>query len=207
MFSVMQSGGEFMWVIMIVSVISLALFAERYFFLYFRLGLNCDKAGVKIRKHIESSNYRGAIEECNRIKNHPLGRTIKAGLMKAGKRDKEIEQALQESVLREVPTLKARINYLSLFANIATLLGLLGTILGLIAAFAGVADAAAAEKQEILSAGISVAMFTTAFGLVVAIPSMAGFYILNNRSDYLIGKIDEIALSVFSALTARKQES
>lgn len=204
MFSIMANGGEFMWVILTVSIISLALFAERYAFLYMRLGLNCDKAGFKIRKLIEDQNYRGALEECNKIKHHPLGRTLKAGLLKAGKRDKEIEQALQESVLREVPKLKARINYLSLFANIATLLGLLGTILGLIAAFSGVADAAAAEKQEILSAGISVAMFTTAFGLVVAIPSMAGFYVLNNRSDFLIGKIDEIALAVYSSLTARQ---
>ena len=203
MFSVMASGGDFMWVILAVSIISLALFAERYVFLYFRLNLNCDKAGYKIRKLVEDSNYRGALEECNKIQHHPLGRTLKAGLLKAGKRDKEIEQALQESVLREMPKLKTRINYLSLFANIATLLGLLGTILGLIAAFSGVADAAASEKQEILSAGISVAMFTTAFGLVVAIPSMAGFYILNNRSDYLIGKVDEIALAIYSAITAR----
>jgi biopolymer transport protein ExbB/TolQ len=204
MFSMMQNGGSFMWVLLAVSIVSLALFAERYFFLYFRLNLNCDKVAFTIRKLLEANDYRGAIEECNRIQKHPLGRTLKSGLLKAGKRDKEIEQALQESVLREMPMLKARINYLSLFANIATLLGLLGTILGLIAAFSGVADAAAADKQQILSAGISVAMFTTAFGLVVAIPSMTGFYILNNRSDYLIGKIDEIALAVYSTLTARK---
>lgn len=203
MFSIMASGGSFMWVLLAVSIISLAMFAERYFFLYMRLGLNCDEAGYKIRKLVKEQDFRGALEECNKIKHHPLGRTLKAGLLKAGKRDKEIEQAFQESVLREMPKLKSRINYLSLFANIATLLGLLGTILGLIAAFSGVADAAAADKQQILSAGISVAMFTTAFGLVVAIPSMAGFYILNNRSDYLIGKIDEIALSIYSTITAR----
>lgn len=204
MFSIMQSGGGFMWVLFTLSIIALAFFAERFYFLYFRLGLNCDKVGFKVRKLVENANYRGALEECNKIKNHPLGRTLRAGLLKAGKRDKEIEQAFQESVLRELPKLKARINYLSLFANIATLLGLLGTIIGLISAFAGVAEASAAMKQEILSAGISVAMFTTAFGLVVAIPSMAGFYLLNNRSDHLIGKIDEISLSVYSTITARK---
>ncbi len=203
MFSIMQSGGSFMWVILLVSVVAFALFAERYYFLFIRLNLNVDKAAHKIRVLLQESNYQGALEECNRVIRHPLGRVLKSGILKAGRRDKEIEQALQESILREVPVLKSRINYLSLVANIATLLGLLGTILGLISAFSGVASAAAAEKQEILSAGISVAMFTTAFGLVVAIPSMAGFYFLNNRSDWLVGKIDEKALAVFSVMTAR----
>jgi biopolymer transport protein ExbB/TolQ len=205
MVTIMQSGGSFMWVILAVSIIAFALFAERYYFLFVRLNLNIDKSAHKIKSLLEESNYQAAIAECNRFIRHPLGRVLKSGILKAGRRDKEIEQALQESILREVPVLKSRINYLSLVANIATLLGLLGTILGLIAAFSGVADAAAAEKQEILSAGISVAMFTTAFGLVVAIPSMAGFYLLNNRSDWMIGKIDEKALSVFSVMTARSQ--
>ncbi|TCS40215.1 MotA/TolQ/ExbB proton channel family protein [Reinekea marinisedimentorum] len=205
MLYIMQSGGSFMWVILAVSVIAFALFAERYYFLFLRLNLNIDKSANQVKKLLQESNYQAALEECNRIIRHPLGRVLKSGILKAGRRDKEIEQALQESVLREVPNLKSRINYLSLVANIATLLGLLGTIIGLISAFAGVADAAASEKQEILSAGISVAMFTTAFGLVVAIPSMAGFYLLNNRSDWLVSKIDEKALSVFSVLTAREQ--
>lgn len=205
MLYIMQSGGNFMWVILAVSVIAFALFAERYYFLFIRLNLNIDKSANQVKKLLQESNYQAALEECNRIIRHPLGRVLKSGILKAGRRDKEIEQALQESVLREVPNLKGRINYLSLVANIATLLGLLGTIIGLISAFAGVADAAASEKQEILSAGISVAMFTTAFGLVVAIPSMAGYYLLNNRSDWLVSKIDEKALSVFSVLTAREQ--
>ncbi len=205
MFLIMQGGGHFMWVILAVSIIAFALFAERYYFLFFRLNINIDKSAHKIKSLLTDSNYQGALEECNRFVQHPLGRVLKSGILMAGRRDKEIEQAFQESILREVPVLKSRINYLSLIANIATLLGLLGTILGLISAFAGVADAAAAEKQEILSAGISVAMFTTAFGLVVAIPSMAGFYLLNNRSDWMVGKIDEKALAVFSVLTARDQ--
>ncbi len=203
MFSVMENGGYFMWVILGVSIVALALFAERYYYLFVRLSLNVDKAAHKVKALLEEANYQAALAECNRFARHPLGRVLKSGILKAGRRDKEIEQALQESILREVPVLKSRINYLSLVANIATLLGLLGTILGLISAFSGVATAAAAEKQEILSAGISVAMFTTAFGLVVAIPSMAGFYLLNNRSDWMVSKLDEKALAVFSVLTAR----
>ncbi len=135
-----------------------------------------------------------------------MGRTLKSGLLKAGKRDKDIEQALQESILREMPLLKKRINYLSMFANVATLLGLLGTIIGLIAAFAGVAGASAAEKQQVLAAGISVAMFTTAFGLIVSIPSLVGFYLLNNRGDHIIEKMDEKSLALFNILSGLKRE-
>lgn len=205
MLSIMQNGGEFMWVILGVSILALALFAERFFFLYVRMSLNIDKSANQVKKLLQESNYRAAMEECNRFVRHPLGRVLKAGILKAGRRDKEIEQALQESVLREVPILKSRVNYLSLIANIATLLGLLGTIIGLISSFSGVADASASEKQEILSAGISVAMYTTAFGLVVAIPAMSGFYFLNNRSEWIIGKLDEKALAIYAALTERER--
>ncbi len=206
MLDLLNSGGSFMYVILITSIGALALFCERAFFLYAKLNLNMDMAFDKISALLGTSNYRAALEEVNRIQNHPMGRTLKSGLLKAGKRDKDIEQAMQESILREMPLLKVRVNYLSMFANVATLLGLLGTIVGLIAAFAGVAGASAAEKQQILAAGISVAMFTTAFGLIVSIPSLVGFYLLNNRGDAIIEKMDEKALALFNILSSMKRE-
>lgn len=206
MLDLLNSGGSFMYVILITSIGALALFCERAYFLFGKLRLNMDSAFERISTLLGTSNYRAAIEEVNRIQHHPLGRTLKSGLIKAGRRDKEIEQALQESILREMPLLKKNVNYLSMFANVATLLGLLGTIIGLIAAFAGVAGASASEKQEILAAGISVAMFTTAFGLIVSIPSLVGFYVLNNRGDQIIEKLDEKSLSLFNILSGMKRE-
>ena len=206
MFTFLDNGGSFMYVILFVSIVALALFCERATFLYFRLNLNTDKVYKQILALLGQSNYRNAIEECDKINRHPMGRILKSGLLKAGKRDKEIQQALQESLLREVPLLKARVNYLSMFANIATLLGLLGTIVGLISAFAGVSEASAAAKQEILASGISVAMFTTAFGLIVSIPCLMGFYLLNNRGEYLIGQFEEKALGLYNTLSNLKRE-
>ena len=206
MFSLFQNGGGFMYVILSVSIVGLALFCERAGFLYFRLQLNMDKAFQKIMAHLEKANYKGALEECTRIEKHPLGRILKAGLLKSDKRDREIEMTIEETILKEIPRVKARINYLTLLANISTLLGLLGTIVGLITAFQGVSEASAAMKQEILAHGISVAMFTTAFGLIVAIPCLAGFYILNNRGDYLIDQFEEEALRLFNMLSAMKRE-
>ena len=138
MFTLFQSGGFFMYVILTVSIVALALFLERASYLYFRLNLNTEKSFKKVLLSIEKSNYRGALDECARIEKHPLGRILKAGLLKSDKRDKEIELAMEEKILREIPQVKARINYLTMFANISTLLGLLGTIVGLITAFQGV---------------------------------------------------------------------
>lgn len=205
MFSLLQSGGFFMYVILAVSVIALALFLERASFLFFRLNINFDKSFQKILTLLERFNYHGALEECSKIEKHPLGRILKAGLLKSDKRDKEIELTLEENIMKEIPLVKARINYLTLFANIATLLGLLGTIVGLITAFQGVSNADAAAKQAILANGISVAMFTTAFGLIVAIPCLVGYYVLNNRGDHLIEQFEEKSLRLFNMLSSLKR--
>jgi len=195
-----------MFVILGVSIIAMAVFLERAAFLYFRMNLNMDKALKKVLVPLEKQNFRGAIEECSRIQNHPLGGILKAGLLKADRKDQEIERAMEEKIVGEIPKVKARINLLTLFANIATLLGLLGTILGLITAFQSVGSADETMKQEILARGISMAMLTTAGGLIVAIPCLGGYYLLNNRGEYLIDKIEEKALGLANALSAMKQK-
>ena len=206
MFSIFQDGGAFMYVILTLSVLSIALFFERAGFLYLRLKLNMDRAFKKISMRLEKADYRGAIEECTRIENHPLGRILKAGLLRSDKKDKEIERALEEKILTEIPRVKSKVNYLTLFANIATLLGLLGTIMGLITAFQSVASASEAAKQEMLAKGISMAMMTTAAGLIVAIPCLIGYYILNNRGEFLIDQFEQKALSLANMLSALKRD-
>ncbi|MEW6378961.1 MAG: MotA/TolQ/ExbB proton channel family protein [bacterium] len=206
MFDLLQKGGMFMYFILAVSVLALALFCERASFLFIQLKLNHDSVLQKIIFLLEKMNYHGAIEECSRIEKHPLGRILKAGLLKSDKKDKEIERALEENIMREIPRIKTRINYLALFANISTLLGLLGTIQGLIIAFQGVSTASAAMKQEILANGISIAMLTTAFGLIVAIPCLIAYYILNNRGNYLVDQFEEKAYRLFNVLCSLKKD-
>jgi biopolymer transport protein ExbB len=206
MFTVLESGGLFMYVIVGVSLIALALFCERSSFLYLRLKLNMDKAFKRVMMPLERSNYRGALEECARIESHPLGRILKAGLMKSDRKDKDIERAMEEKILAEIPKIKARINFLTLFANISTLLGLLGTIMGLITAFKSVSSASEAMKQEILAQGISMAMLTTAAGLVVAIPCLVGFYMLTNRTDFFVDQFEEKALALANTLSMLKRD-
>jgi len=205
MFGFFNNGGLFMYVILGVSIVALALFLERVTFLYFRLKLDTEKVFQKIVFFLEKANYSDALQECCKVEKHPLGRILKAGLLKSDKKDKAIERAMEEKLMTEIPLLKKRINYLAMIANIATLLGLLGTIIGLITAFEGVSNASAAMKQEILAQGISVAMLTTAFGLIVAVPCIVGYYFLNNRGDYLIEQFDEKALRLFNVLSTVKK--
>ncbi len=205
MFDLLQNGGAFMYVILSVSVLAFALFIERTAYLYLRLKLNMDKSFKRVLRHLEKFNYRAAIEECTRIEKHPLGRILKAGLLKSDKKDKEIERALEEKILNEIPRVKAKVNYLTLFANIATLLGLLGTIMGLITSFQSVSSASDAAKQEMLASGISMAMLTTAAGLIVAIPCLVGYYILNNRSEFLIDQFEQKALGLTNTLSTLKR--
>jgi biopolymer transport protein ExbB len=205
-FSVFSDGGPFMFVILLVSIIALAVFLERAAFLYFRMNMNMDQALKRVLVPLQNENFRGAIEECTKIHSHPLGSILKAGLLKADRKDQEIERAMEEKIIGEIPKVKARINLLTLFANIATLLGLLGTIMGLITAFQSVGNADETMKQEILARGISMAMLTTAGGLIVAIPCLGGYYLLNNRGEYLIDKIEEKALGLANALSAMKQK-
>jgi biopolymer transport protein ExbB len=205
-FSVFSDGGPFMFVILFVSIIALAVFLERAAFLYFRMNMNMDQALKRVLVPLQNENFRGAIEECTKIHSHPLGSILKAGLLKADRKDQEIERAMEEKIIGEIPKVKARINLLTLFANIATLLGLLGTIMGLITAFQSVGNADETMKQEILARGISMAMLTTAGGLIVAIPCLGGYYLLNNRGEYLIDKIEEKALGLANALSAMKQK-
>lgn len=206
MLSLFHSGGVFMYVILTVSIVALALFLERASFLYFKLKMDMEGPFQQIMGALETMNYKAALEVCSKIESHPLGRILKAGLLKADKRDKDIERALEENILKEMPRVKARINLLTMFANISTLLGLLGTILGLITAFQGVGNANAALKQEILASGISVAMLTTAFGLIVAIPCLIGYYVLNNRGEFIIDQFEEKSLSLFNLLSSLKRE-
>jgi biopolymer transport protein ExbB/TolQ len=195
-----------MYVIMAVSIVALVIFLERANFLFIKMKLDMDTMYRKIMNPLEKGDYRGAIEECSKVGSHPIGAILKAGLLKADGRDKEIERAMEEKIMSEIPRVKGRINLLTLFANISTLLGLLGTIMGLITAFQGVSNATDTMKQEILASGISVAMLTTAAGLVVAIPCLAGYYLLNNRGDFLIDKLEEKAMGLANMLSTLKHK-
>jgi len=205
MFSFYVSGGPWMNPIAAVSIIALALIIERTYVLWFRWRLNAEQFVNQIVGYLEEKNFSRAIEACNVEGNHPLARVLKAGLLKANESDREIQRALEAATMNIAPEVNKRVNYLSMLANVSTLLGLLGTIMGLIDCFEAVKTADAARKQEALSAGISVAMLTTAFGLIGAIPAIIAYSILQSRQNTLLGSIEAKATDLFNYLSARNR--
>jgi len=202
----LSKGGIFMLPILLVSVAALALILERVYALWLRYRLD-EEGFVKSLSHaVDKQDFPAALEECARVDGHPLSRVLRAGLLKVHRNDKEIERAMEEEMLREVPQIRKRIAYLATFGNIATLLGLLGTIFGLIQAFEGVSMADPATKQEILARGISVAMLTTAFGLMVVIPCLLSYSFLQNKATRMIEGIEEKALTVFNKIATMHRD-
>jgi len=203
----LEKGGMFMYIILTVSIFGVAIIIERSFVLWARFKLDVPDFVNRISSFIASDHYSRAIELCNSKARHPLTWVIKAGLLKANKSDKEIQRSMEEAMLKAVPTVQKRTGYLAMIANVSTLLGLLGTIQGLIQCFEGVVGASAAEKQEALAIGISIAMYTTFFGLVVAIPVMIIHSLLKAREGSIIEAIEESSVSLLGQLSLRNREA
>jgi biopolymer transport protein ExbB/TolQ len=119
--------------------------------------------------------------------------------------DQEIQNAVDEIALRELPRIQRNTHYLSLFSNVSTLLGLLGTIFGLQEAFGSLSAADPAQKASILAKGISLAMNTTALGLIVAISCMILYSVLGAKSNTLIEEIDESSVRLLNFLFAQRR--
>ena len=143
-----------------------------------------------------ANNIDRAIKLCNAAPNAALPKVIKAGLTRANKGELEISNAIEEATLEVVPIVSKRTPTLGGLANIATLLGLLGTIIGLIQAFAALESAAPDARAAALAKGISIAMNTTAFGLIVAIPCMGAQMFLQAVTKKILEEIDGIPVIV-----------
>ena len=194
-----QDGGAFMYPIAIVLVIGLAVVIERWLFLSYAKGAN-RRGFERVMPLLQKRDYRGVLEVA-RSSNAPVVRMIAAGVarMDSSQRRDDIELAMEEGVMEATPRLEKRTNYLATLANIATLLGLLGTIIGLIAAFTAVADADPTEKASLLSKSISVAMNTTAFGLIAAIPLLLIHSLLQNKTVELVESIEMAAMKFLNS--------
>jgi len=134
----------------------------------------------------------------------PISRVIGAGIsrLSISPRREDIEYAMEEGLMETIPRLEKRTAYLGTLANIATLLGLLGTIIGLIAAFSAVANADPADKASLLSQSISVAMNTTAFGLISAIPLLGFHALLQTKTTEIVDSMEMAGVKCLNSLIA-----
>jgi biopolymer transport protein ExbB/TolQ len=197
-----QNGGPFMYPIGLVLVVGLAVAIERWVFLTLAKGSN-RKTFDRILPLLRKKDYSGVVEIA-RTSQAPVGRIIASGLarMQQTPRREEIEYAMEEGVMEAVPRLEKRTAYIATLANIATLLGLLGTIMGLIAAFTAVAEADPSEKAALLSQSISVAMNTTAFGLMAAIPLLLLHTSIQNKTNEIIDSLEMAGVKCLNILSS-----
>ncbi|MCP4197286.1 MAG: MotA/TolQ/ExbB proton channel family protein [Proteobacteria bacterium] len=202
----LNRGGWMMWVILGISVIALAITLDRVFMLYLRARLNVDSFLGRVMALIETRDYTKALETCNIATQHPLPKVLKAGIAKSNRREKEIERAMEVEMLRAIPRIQKGVGFLGLLGNSSTLLGLLGTIFGLIRAFSGVSAASASARQQVLAEGISMAMYTTAFGLIVAVPILFAHQLISGRMDKVLIQIEEGASGLLGSMAGRMKD-
>ncbi|MCC7382101.1 MAG: MotA/TolQ/ExbB proton channel family protein [Deltaproteobacteria bacterium] len=200
-----QEGGWGMYPIALCSVFILSIAVERIYFLFFKASIEKDAFVQAMRKYILAGNVGKALALASQT-NTPLSNIIKAGLVKVNKSDAEVQAAMDEASLREVPKLEKRTAFLAMLANVAMLAGLLGTIVGLIQCFAAVAVGDPSEKATMLAKGISEAMNCTAFGLLTAIPGLVFFGILQGKTQKLNDDINEASVSVLNLIVTNRDK-
>ena len=196
-----QTGGTFMYPILIIFAFGAAICVERYMKLS-GVGRVNKKVWDEVQPFLNEGNFEAArssiVDNDSAIAN-----LLSMGLERQGsvRRRDDIEIAMEESMMEIIPSLEKRTPYIALFANICTLLGLLGTIMGLIEAFTAVANADPAEKADLLSASISVAMNTTAFGLMAAIPLLITHAMLTSKTGEIIDSLEMASVKTLNLIS------
>lgn len=199
-------GGTFMWFIALLSFFAIGIIIERVYVLFFKANVNKDDFLSNLQQLIFQGNLNNAIIFASG-RAAPMTNIIKAGLVAAQKgNDTDVQVAIDEVSLKELPTVEKRTGYLAMIGNVSTLMGLLGTIAGLIKSFAGVADADPAQKASLLAKGISEALNCTAFGLIVAIPALLAYSVLQGKSQTLLDDINEATVAVLNFITMNRSK-
>jgi biopolymer transport protein ExbB/TolQ len=206
----LSDSGFIGWCILAAGFCGIGLVAERFVALYRKFAMDGKAFSEKIQNLVMANKLDEALVTTHQFAGRPLAEVMKVLLEKSDLPDESIMQAHDNAMAEFAPLFSKRIHYLSMIANVATLLGLLGTIHGLILSFSAVSQADPSQKQALLAHGISVSMYDTALGLVVAIPSMVAYSFLVSRQNTLLeqltcesGKLVEL-LTTSSAATSMK---
>ncbi len=202
-----EDGGVFMWPILLCAVIGATISAERVIFLFLRASVHAQTFLAQIQRHVLAGEYESALKLCNAESAAVLPRVLKAGLLRAGRPENEVRDALEEATLEITPLVQQRIPYMTTIANLCTLLGLLGTIQGLILSFHAVAEASAEQRSTALASGIAVAMNATFAGLLVAIPVLSVHAVVAARANRILDEVDYASARLVNLLNAVRSES
>ncbi len=209
-FSTSSTGWLFMWILLLGAVFMVAIAIERIYYILVRSNINAAKFMDEIKKLVKAGDYKNAIALCQSAKKKALAQVVMSALKKVSSAEtvefRAIQNSVDEATLEVIPKLQDKTNYLSMIANVETLIGLMGTIYGLIAAFNSVSAPGIdqAEKSRMLAAGISVAMNTTLMGLIVAVPSILVYTFIQSKTVKIIDEIDEHTVKLINLITGNQ---
>lgn len=205
MIDYIQKGGLLMWPILICSVISIAVFAERLFYLH-RATIHVREFLQGLSNLIQRRNFAEALHECAGTPG-PVARVIHAAIIRHDASRAELREIVQEAGQLEVPKLERFLGVLATLAYLTPLLGLLGTVTGMIDAFGTLnANGGYATVTE-LSGGIYKSLLTTAAGLVVATPTFVAYSYLSSRINAMMHEMERAGIEVVHLLTDRQPVS
>lgn len=191
-------GGPIVWPILIILAVGILIILERVIFLL-RKKLDADKLVQTIESHTAENDWLACEKACECHPNIPVARVLKSGLDCCQMQREEMENSLQEAILREIPPMERFLSTLGMLAAIAPLLGLLGTVTGMIDTF-HVITLHGTGDPRLMSGGISEALVTTMLGLTVAIPLMLSQTLLSRAVDKKIGELEEKAVALVNVI-------
>lgn len=200
-FQAFKDGGPFMFVILAFALITLGFIVERYQALFVKNKPVPDGFVRAVREALAHGDFakaeRWALEGSN-----ALSRVVSKGcqVMQRGGGEEEVQARMDEELSRAIYAIDRRTGFLSMFGNVATLVGLLGTISGMIHSFAAVANANPMDRATLLSRGIAEAMNCTAFGLLVAVPALVTYAVFQNKTDQLVQDLTQKTSEIYHDL-------
>jgi len=194
-----QGGGPFMFVILATGLLILATAIERFWVIGRAVAWNTGKLADELAKLAARGDETAAIAKARSVK-APAGRVALAILTCADRSEPALNAAADGEAAIALSPCSRRLAHIGLLGNVATLLGLLGTIFGLTTAFAAVGAADPSERSAFLAAGISQALNTTAFGLLIAVPALLVHGFLASRVEDIADGVDEVAVKLVRAL-------
>lgn len=195
-----QTGGIFMYPILIVMAVGIAISVERFIYLSKTVSTT-NKLWKQINPMLKANDF-ARVQQVLSANTTPLARVLNYGFarFKPNAKRERLEAAMEEGVMEVTSEIEERTHYLATLANVSTLIGLFGTVTGLIQAFAAVAGADPAEKAELLTASISIAMNSTALGLGAAIPLLLIHSYLATKASKLLDTLEMAAVKCLNIL-------
>lgn len=208
MLEFIQSNLSHVAPILIAGLFAIAIMLERCFALYMVYPIrNVEGFFERIRDSVMAGRLAEAVALCERYSSKPVAQVVKVALLRAHQPESLIENGLEIAIEEAASRLQRRTAFLSMIANVATLLGLFGTIAGLVASFQAIGSVDASQRATLLARGISSAMNATMLGLGVAIPCMIMFSFLMNTTTKLMGQVESAATKTLDVIKQKYFES